>query len=95
DTSYGVWTTTVMPHYFSTLGIPRLRGRDFVDTDMRPGAPVAVVSEETARRYWPNTDPLGRRLRVLQQLAGEPDFGQPIDAEVIGVVGDVKHDGLA
>ena len=94
DTSYGVWTTTVMPKYFSTLGIPRLRGRDFVDADMRPGAPVALVSEETVRRYWPNTDPVGHQLRVLQQLAGEPDFGQPIDAEVIGIVGDVKHDGL-
>lgn len=94
DTSYGVWTTTVMPRYFSTLGIPRLRGRDFVDADMRPGAPVALVSEETVRRYWPDTDPIGHRLRVFQQLAGEPDFGEPIDAEVIGVVGDVKHDGL-
>ncbi len=94
DTSYGVWTTTVTPKYFSTLGIPRLRGRDFVDADMRPGAPVALVSEETVRRYWPSTDPIGHQLRVFQQLAGEPDFGQPIDATVIGIVGDVKHDGL-
>jgi putative ABC transport system permease protein len=94
DTSYGVWTTTVMPHYFSTMRIPRIRGRDFVDSDMRPDAQVALVSQETVRRYWPNTDPIGRRLRVLKQVPGEQDFGEPMDATVIGIVGDVKHDGL-
>jgi putative ABC transport system permease protein len=94
DTSYGVWTTTVMPHYFSTMGIPRFRGRDFVDADMRPDAQVALVSQETVRRYWPNTDPIGRRFRVLKQVPGEQDFGEAMDATVIGIVGDVKHDGL-
>ncbi len=65
-----------------------------VQLAVRPDAQVALVSQETVRRCWPTTDPIGHRLRVRQQLAGEEDFGELIDATVIGIVGDVKHDGL-
>lgn len=51
----------VTPSYFRTLGIPIVRGRGFADPDGRDGAPVAIVSEAVARRYWPGQDPLGKR----------------------------------
>jgi putative ABC transport system permease protein len=61
------WSTwePVLPSYFRTLGIPIVRGREFTPADRRDGAPVAIVSESVARRYWPGLDPVGRRLRFV------------------------------
>ncbi|HSC26219.1 MAG TPA: ABC transporter permease [Vicinamibacterales bacterium] len=68
--------------YFEAMGIPLLRGRAFDRAEFAPGAPpVAIVSAETARRYWPGVDPIGRQLRVGDQAAS---------AVVIGVAADVK-----
>jgi predicted permease len=60
---WGSWEP-VMPSYFRTLGITIVRGRGFTGADGEGGAPVAVVSESVARRYWPGQDPLGKRLQV-------------------------------
>jgi putative ABC transport system permease protein len=69
--------------YFETLGIPLMRGRIFTDRD-RDGAPlVAIVDEAFARRYFPGEDPIGRGN-------GSEGF-----AEIVGVVGSVRYDGLA
>lgn len=55
----------VGPDYFDTLGIPILRGRTFTTND-RPGStPVAIINEAMAKQYWPNEDPIGRRLRTI------------------------------
>jgi predicted permease len=55
----------VGPGYFETLGIPILRGRAFTPND-RPGStPVAIINEAMAKQYWPNEDPIGRRLRTI------------------------------
>ena len=61
------WSTwePILPWYFRTLGIPMVRGRVFTDDDRRESAPVAIVSESTARRYWPGQDPVGKRLRFV------------------------------
>ena len=69
----------VSPGYFETMGIPILRGRSFVEADADSGAPVAIVSEATARRLWPDKEAIGRRLT-----------NAPF-AEVIGVVGNVRN----
>ena len=66
--------------YFATLGVPVIRGRDFDSRDRRGAPPVAVVSAALARKYWPDTDPIGRRF------AFRPD--QPW-IEIVGVAGDV------
>jgi predicted permease len=55
----------VSPNYFRTTGIPLLRGRDFSPLDTQNTPRVAVINEAAAARYWPNRDPIGRRLRFF------------------------------
>jgi putative ABC transport system permease protein len=74
----------VTPRYFETMGIP-VRGRAFTEAD-RPGQiPVAIVSESVARRFWPNSDAIGKRV------------GYPVRSPwmtIVGVVADTKQDSL-
>jgi putative ABC transport system permease protein len=72
----------VVPEYFRVLGIPLLRGRLLADVDNDRSPPVAVINETMARTYWPNEDPLGKRLK-LSPLA-------PAWTTVVGVVGDAR-----
>jgi putative ABC transport system permease protein len=72
------------PGYFETMGIPLLRGRDFTGNDDADGAPVAIVSEVMARRFWQDGDPLGERIRI-----GEDPW-----RTVVGVVGSVRQTAL-
>jgi putative ABC transport system permease protein len=75
--------------YFRTLGIPVLRGRVF-DRREKPGSPgVVIISEALARRYFPGEDPIGQPLKH-----GGPSLNNPYK-EIIGVVADVKYQGLA
>jgi putative ABC transport system permease protein len=85
---------TVSPEYFSTMGIPVLRGRPFNDGDMTPFSPNVLVNETFARRYWPGENVLGKQLTVPKSVQARPDFGQPVAGTVVGVVGDVRHYGL-
>ena len=74
--------------YFETMQIPLIRGRGFTDGDGPESQPVIVINRLFAERYWPNQDPIGRTVVF-------PDPARPITATVVGVVGDVKHYGLA
>jgi predicted permease len=71
--------------YFETIGIPLLRGRSFTSADTAESPWVTVINESMAREYWPSENPIGQRL---QNGPGEKW------RTVIGVVGDVLHDGL-
>ncbi len=72
--------------YFRLMGIPLLRGRGFTETDVE-GAPQAmVVSESFAQRYFPDQDPIGKRVDFAWMTEGFQ--------EIVGVAGDVKHTGL-
>src|SRR5918998_1410395 len=75
------------PGYFEAMGIELRRGRTLTAEDRLPGRPVIVINETTARRYWPDEDPIGKRLR----LGGTDDT---LAREIVGVVADVKHKGL-
>ena len=79
---------TAGPDFFRTLGIPLLQGRFFTDHDNEKSAPVAIVSEGFARRFFPNHDPIGKRMQQ-----SEPGFGNRL-MEIVGVVGNVKYLGL-
>jgi putative ABC transport system permease protein len=76
---------TVSPGFFETLGIPLLRGRAFAHTDAALASPVAIISEMAARRYWPNEDPLGRRIR-RSSASGDPQW-----ITIVGIAADVKQ----
>jgi len=76
----------VGPGYLKTLGIPIIKGRDFTPQDMEPGVPpVAVVNERLVSRYFPNEDPVGRRITL-----GLPRPGNPW-ITIIGVAQNVPH----
>jgi putative ABC transport system permease protein len=75
----------VSPGYFATLGIPLRRGRDFTWSDAAGAPRVAVVNESTARRFWPDQDPIGKRLRWGRGEAETPWI------TIVGVVGDVRY----
>ena len=78
----------VSPEYFQTMGIRLLRGRFFAETDGPQSPEVVVINETMARRFWPNEDPIGKRLKQ-----GWPEWTTPW-REVIGVVADVKLNGV-
>jgi putative ABC transport system permease protein len=75
----------VSTDYFTTLGVPLLRGRLFTDQDVDGRQDVVVIDETAARRYWKGTDPVGTRISI-----GAPDEWRM----VVGVVGSVRHEGL-
>lgn len=77
----------VTPDYFRTMNVPLLKGRAFNHADNERGAAVAIVNETLARKYWPGEDPLGRRISTGFE-------GKDKWATVVGVVGDVKQQGL-
>jgi putative ABC transport system permease protein len=76
--------------YFSTLRIPLVRGRGFTPRDAPGSSGVVVVNESLARKYFPNVDPVGRQLKI----GGQERPNNPW-MTIVGVVGDVKYDGLA
>ena len=77
--------TVVTPGYFRTMGIPVIYGRDFNDADTKDKPGVTIVDERLARQYWPNENPVGKRIRF-----GPPEDNEPWHT-VIGVVGTVRH----
>src|SRR5438093_1360138 len=86
------------PTFFSALGIPLVRGRLFTAADDRLNAPgTVVVSEEFVRRYFPNTDPIGKRIALgITHDTAEVGKGQvTAGGEIIGIVRDIKQNGLA
>ena len=75
----------VTPTYFSAAGIPIVQGRALSDADEEQAPRVVVVSAATARRFWPNESPIGKRLKW-----GAPDSPAPW-VEVVGVVGAARY----
>jgi putative ABC transport system permease protein len=74
---------TISDGFFQAMQIPLLQGRDFNDRDRAATAPVAIVSQELARRAWPGASPLGKRLKLI----GPPDTW----VTVVGVVGNITQ----
>jgi len=93
----------IAPDYFQVMGIPLLQGRDFTEQDNREhlrgassgndwgaGLNAVIIDEEFAKRYWPNQNPLGQRVRIP---FGEREK-QPI-VTIVGVVGRIKENRLS
>jgi predicted permease len=75
--------------YFNTLGITLHRGRDFTRQEAATGAHVSVISESTARRFWPGEDPIGKHFQLDMHFDGKLS-----EFEVIGIVKDVRFANL-
>ena len=75
------------PGYFHAMHIPVLRGREFTDADTSNAPHVAIINESFARKYFPGVDPIGQHIAFNWDIDG---FQQ-----LVGIVGDVKHDSLA
>jgi len=78
-------TQLASPETFSTLSIPLIRGRIFTDQDSADQTTVAVINRAMARRFWPDGDPLGRTVRLVQY---------DLAATIVGIVGDIKQFSL-
>ncbi|HKV26692.1 MAG TPA: ABC transporter permease, partial [Candidatus Acidoferrales bacterium] len=81
----------VEPGYFQTVGIPLVAGRDFTATDDLKTVPVGIINEAFARRYFPHQNPVGKRIKP----GIDNGYNTPPLREIVGVVGDVRQEGLA
>ena len=82
----------ISPDYFRVMQTPLVEGRVFTEADENGKLPVVIIDEATARRYWwPDHDPVGRRLRIRLRFGRNP-LNQW--STVVGVVKNIKHDGL-
>jgi putative ABC transport system permease protein len=77
--------------YFQTMEIPVLKGRQIEQSDSEHSPGVVVINQAMARQYFPNENPVGKRIVIAQNLG--PDFADE-PREIVGVVGDAKADEL-
>src|SRR6185295_9333858 len=81
------WYSSITPAYFATMNIRLIKGRVFTEQDRADTSPVVLVTEAMARRYFPDEEPLGKRI-------GNSDGDKMLWREIVGVVADVRHFGL-
>jgi putative ABC transport system permease protein len=80
---------TVTPGFFRALGVRLVKGRFFEDRDGRDAPPVIIINETMARRFWPDEEPLGKRMRY-----GVGPNSQDTWKEIVGVVADARRTGF-
>jgi predicted permease len=86
---------TISPGFFDAVGVKLARGRDFHDTDGTPGAETAIINERLAAQFFPQEDPLGKRIRFV---APPPTPGSPAQTgpppvwrTIVGVSPSIRH----
>ena len=86
DRADGIADYRMVSHsYFTTMGIPMLRGRMFTDQDGKQSPPAAIINDKLARRFFPGEDPTTKRIRL------RPDSPW---LQIVGVIPDIKNQGL-
>jgi putative ABC transport system permease protein len=86
----GVGYVSIGPEYLRTLGVALKRGRAFTDADNEKAPPVALVNQAFAQRYFPDQDPVGRRLVVDRPVLGGNALEPPVNVQIVGVIDNVK-----
>lgn len=81
-----IYRVVVSPTFFDVMGMPVLRGRGITDRDTTDAPKVVVINEAAVRKYFPNEDPLGRRIGTSPETSG--------DMEVVGVLRDAKYNSV-
>jgi putative ABC transport system permease protein len=84
----------VTPSYFRTLGITVIKGRALNEHDIKGAAPVAVINEAMAKKYFPDEDPLGKRIMVEEIIYGKTGLGPDVPWEIVGVIANEQVDRL-
>jgi putative ABC transport system permease protein len=77
-----VMFNSITPNYFETMGIPFIKGRLFSNQDRPDTAPVVIINQTMAQKFWPNQDAIGRQVKSAQDGTA---------LTIVGVVGDAKH----
>ena len=88
----------VSPEYFHLLGMTLLRGRLFNDGDLEDTPQVAVINQAAARTYWPNQNPIGKRVRLLSNSLATRELlstAKPVWTTIIGLIADARTESLA
>ncbi len=75
-------------NYFRTMGVALREGRQFSNHDTATAPRVMIINEEMARAHWPGENPIGRRVTMK-------DWGEPLTGEIVGVVANIKADGVS
>ena len=82
-----IYTTIVAGDYFRAMNIPLERGRLIGPFDRAESQRVAVITRSAARKFWPGADPIGAKVKIRFT-------GRVIESEVVGIVGDARHEAL-
>jgi len=82
---------SVTPQYFEAIKIPLRKGRYFTEEDKPGGVGAAIINETLAGRYFPNEDPIGKRIL---NIGANQNEGDPEQWEIVGIIGDVRHSSL-
>src|SRR5262245_52058992 len=82
---------SVTAQYFQAIRIPLLKGRYFTEQDQRGAVGAAIINETLTKRYFPDEDPLGKRI---SHIGANQNDGDPEQWEIVGVIGDVRHSSL-
>jgi putative ABC transport system permease protein len=89
--------SVIDPQFFRTMQIPLLSGRSFIENDADEARGVAIVAASMAHRFWPDENPIGRRIQP--QFTGPQNFWDAdfknLPLTIVGVVGDIRDDGPA
>jgi len=86
----GAYYRDVSVGYFETMGIQLLQGRTFTELDNSTSPKVAIINQSMAQRFWPDQSPISKRITIIDRN----HQNQATSREIVGIVGDVKHNGL-
>jgi predicted permease len=94
DDAIPAWAASIDGRYFETIDIRLLKGRTFAKSDDATAPAVAIVNATLARRYWPESDPIGRRLVVFGRGGGSVEIVGVVAASTYGLPGELPQDAI-
>ncbi len=94
ESAISAYQTGISPGYFEAMGVRLLRGRFFTDADRASSPRVIIVDDRMVKRFWPDTDPIGKRMWQPEDIRALPPTDQSRFLTVVGVVNTVRVQSL-